>query len=90
MIGKSTTRTKLCPYCANSVPEDATNCAYCKADFASETVPQWLKRDKAGSEPRNSSANQKGFSVPPNFIWMAAILIVALAAFFAAALMFLV
>ena len=83
MIGKSTTRTKLCPYCANSVPEDATNCAYCKADFASETVPQWLKRDKAGSEPRNSSANQKGFSVPPNFIWMAAILIVALAAFFA-------
>jgi uncharacterized membrane-anchored protein YhcB (DUF1043 family) len=83
MIGKSTTRTKLCPYCANSVSEDATNCAYCKADFASETVPQWLKRDKAGSEPRNSSANQKGFSVPPNFIWMAAILLVALAAFFA-------
>jgi Bacterial SH3 domain len=83
MIGKSTTRTKLCPYCANSVPEDATNCAYCKADFASEIVPQWLKRDKAGSEPRNSSANQKGFSIPPNFVWLAAILIVALAAFFA-------
>lgn len=83
MIGKSTTRTKLCPYCANSVAEDATNCAYCKADLASETVPQWLKRDKAGSEPRNSSANQKGFSIPPNFIWMAAILGVALAAFFA-------
>jgi Bacterial SH3 domain len=83
MIGKSTTRTKLCPYCANSVAEDATNCAYCKADLASETVPQWLKRDKAGSEPRNSSANQKGFSIPPNFIWLGAILIVALAAFFA-------
>jgi uncharacterized membrane-anchored protein YhcB (DUF1043 family) len=83
MIGKSTTRTKLCPYCANSVAEDATNCAYCKADLASETVPQWLKRDKAGAEPRNSSANQKGFSIQPNFIWLGAILIVALAAFFA-------
>jgi uncharacterized membrane-anchored protein YhcB (DUF1043 family) len=83
MIGKSSTRTKLCPYCANSVPEDATNCAYCKADLASEIVPQWLKRDKAGSEPRNSSANQKGFSIPPNFIWIGAILVVALAAFLA-------
>jgi uncharacterized membrane-anchored protein YhcB (DUF1043 family) len=83
MIEKSTTRTKLCPYCANSVLEDATNCGYCKTDLSSESVPQWLKRDKGGSEPRIGPDNHKRFSIPPNFIWMAAILLVALIAFFA-------
>jgi hypothetical protein len=83
MIEKSTTRTKLCPYCANSVLEDATNCGYCKADLSSESVPPWLKRDKSGSELRIGSDNHKRSSIPPKFIWMAAILVVALTAFFA-------
>jgi uncharacterized membrane-anchored protein YhcB (DUF1043 family) len=83
MIEKSTMRTKLCPYCANSVLEDATSCGYCKADLSSESVPQWLKREKAGSEPRNGSDKHKKSSIPPKFIWMAAMLVVALATFFA-------
>jgi uncharacterized membrane-anchored protein YhcB (DUF1043 family) len=83
MIEKSTTPTKLCPYCANSVLEDATNCGYCKADLSSESVPQWLKREKAGLEPRIGSENHKRSSIPPKFIWMATMLIVALTAYFA-------
>jgi hypothetical protein len=83
LIGKSTTRARLCPYCANSIAEDATNCSYCKADLSSQFIPQWLKRDEPASEPRVGSDNHKRFSIPPKFIWMAAILVVALIAFFA-------
>lgn len=82
MIEKSTTRARLCPYCANSIDEDATNCTYCKGDLLSQFVPQWLRRDESESEPRLGSDNHKR-SIPPKFIWMGAILIVALIAFFA-------
>jgi hypothetical protein len=83
LIGKSTTRTRLCPYCANSIAEDATDCSYCKADFSSQLAPQWLKRDEPSSEPRISPGNHKRSSIPSKFIWMAAMLVVALIAFFA-------
>lgn len=86
MIGDSTARTRLCPYCANSIAEDATNCSYCKADFSSQFIPQWLKRDEPASEPRvgsDGSDNHTRFSIPPKFIWMAAILTGVLIAFFA-------
>jgi len=81
MIGESTVRTQLCPHCANSIQEDAANCPYCKADFSSHFVPQWLKRDEASSEPRMSAATDESFS--PKFIWLAAMLVVALVAFLA-------
>jgi uncharacterized protein YgiM (DUF1202 family) len=81
LMAKSTTRTRLCPYCANSIEEDATNCPYCKADLLSQTAPQWLKRDERPSESRFASDNKRS-SIPPKFIWMAAMLIIALAAFF--------
>jgi hypothetical protein len=80
LIEKSTARTRLCPYCANSIEEDATNCSYCKADLLS---PQWLKRDESPWEPRIGPDNNKRSSIPPKFIWMAAMLVVALIAFFA-------
>jgi hypothetical protein len=83
LIGKSTTRTRLCPYCANSIAEDATDCSYCKADFSSQPAPQWLKRDEPSSEPRISPGNHKRSSIPSKFIWMGAMLVVALIAFFA-------
>jgi hypothetical protein len=82
MITKSTTRPRLCPHCANSIEEDATNCFYCKADLSSQFIPQWLKRDEPLSETRTGSDNRKKFSIPSKFIWMAAILVVALIAFF--------
>ena len=83
MIGESTTRMRLCPHCANSIEEDATNCSYCKTDLLSQPVPQWLKRDESSSEPRLGSENHKRFSIPPKFIWTAAMLVTALIAFFA-------
>ena len=83
MIEKSTARTRLCPYCANSIAEDATDCSYCKADLSSQFTPQWLKRDEPSAEPRMGSDDQQRFSIPSKFIWPAAMLVVALIAFFA-------
>jgi len=83
MIANSTARTRLCPYCANSIAEDATDCSYCKTDFSSQSMPKWLKRDEASSEPRISSDNRRRSAIPAKFIWMAAMLVVALTAFFA-------
>jgi hypothetical protein len=83
MIGKSTTRTRLCPYCANSIEEDATDCRYCKTDLSSQSVPQWLKRDEPSSESRIGPDNHMRSSIPPKFIWVAVMLVLALIAFFA-------
>jgi hypothetical protein len=83
MIGESTTRMRLCPYCANSIEEDAAKCSYCKADLSSQFAPQWFKRDERPSEPRTGSDNHKGFPIPAKFIWPAAMLVTALSAFFA-------
>jgi len=84
MIGNSTAETRLCPYCANSIAEDATDCRYCKADFSSQSAPRWLKRDESPSEHSQvASDNRKKPTIPATFIWMGAMLVVALSAFFA-------
>ena len=83
MIGESTTRMRLCPYCANSIEEAAANCPYCKAGLSSQFAPQWLKRDEWPSEPTTGSDNHKRFPIPAKFIWPAAMLVTALSAFFA-------
>ena len=83
MIGKSTARMRLCPKCANSIEEDAANCRYCKAELLSDHAPEWLKRDESLSEPRAGLNNKKKFPIPAKFIWPAAMLVVALLAFFA-------
>jgi hypothetical protein len=81
MVGNSTAETRLCPYCANSIAEDATDCRYCKADFSSQFAPPWLKRDETSQEPRIASYNRK--KIPAKFVWMGAMLVVALSTFFA-------
>ncbi len=83
MIGESTAQTRLCPYCANSIAEDAADCPYCKADFSSQIAPKWLRRGEPSSEPRIGSDNHKRSSIPAKFIWPAALLVLALIAFFA-------
>jgi hypothetical protein len=85
MIGKSTARMRLCPKCANSIEEDATNCRYCKAELLSGDAPEWLKRDEPSSEPRAGLNSKKKFPIPAKFIWPAAMLVVALLAFYAGA-----
>ena len=83
MIGNSTAQTRLCPSCANSIGEDAEDCPYCKADLSSQFAPRWLKRDESSSEPITGAENDRRFSIPAKFIWMGAILVVALIGFFA-------
>ena len=83
MIGNSTAQTRLCPYCANTIAEDVTDCPYCKADFSSQFAPGWLKRDEASLEPQIAPDNRKKTAIPEKFIWMGAMLVVALIAFFA-------
>jgi uncharacterized membrane-anchored protein YhcB (DUF1043 family) len=80
MIEKSTARPRLCPYCANSIAEDASDCSYCKADLSSQFTAQWLKRDEPSSEPRIAFRRP---GIPAKFIWMGAVLVVALIAFLA-------
>jgi hypothetical protein len=83
MIGKSTARMRLCPKCANSIEEDATNCRYCKAELLSDDAPEWLKREEPLSDSRARLNSKKKFPIPAKFIWPAAMLVVALLAFFA-------
>jgi len=83
MIGNSTAQTRLCPYCANSIAEDATDCRYCKADFSSQFAPRWLQRDEPAAEPQNALDNHRRSPIPAKFIWTGAMLAVALIAFFA-------
>ena len=78
---KTTVRARLCPQCANSIPEDATNCPYCKADLSSDLAPQWLNRNEPGLESRRPSKTKR-LPIPSKLIWMAAMLALALAAFF--------
>jgi len=83
MSGKSTMRTRLCPNCANSVQEDAMNCPYCKADLSSDSPPEWLNRDDPSPDTRLGSKQSKRSSIPAKFIWPAAMVLVALTAYFA-------
>ena len=82
MIGKSTTRMRLCPHCANSIEENATNCSYCKTDLLSQPFRRRLRREPS-SEPQLGADNHKRFSIPSKFIWTTAMLVTALIAFFA-------
>ncbi len=81
MIGKTTTRTRLCPQCANSIGEDALSCPYCKAGLVSQTAPAWLNRSESAAEPRAGAPSNKRVLIPAKFIWPSALLVVALIAF---------
>ncbi len=87
LIGQSTIRTRLCPQCANSIEQDATNCPYCKADLLVHFIPKWLNRDGPASEPRlgsdKSKRNSMRNSIPPQVVWITAAAAVTLLAFFA-------
>lgn len=42
---KTIAQTRLCPHCANSIPEDAVTCPYCKAEVGAASAPQWPTRE---------------------------------------------
>jgi multidrug efflux pump subunit AcrA (membrane-fusion protein) len=87
LIEESTIRTRLCPQCANSIQQDATNCPYCKADLLVHFIPKWLNRDGLASEPRLGSdktkRNSMRNSIPPQVVWITTTVAIALLAFFA-------
>ena len=83
MIEETTKRTRLCPYCANSIDEDAVKCSYCKADLLSGIAPKWLNRKEPSSEPRIELNSKKKSPIPSKFIWSVAMLVVVLSAFLA-------
>ena len=83
MPGETSGSVRLCPHCANSIPEDAADCFYCKADFSSQSAPSWLTRDEPASDRPVSSEKRRRAHIPEKFIWVAGMLVVGLIAFFA-------
>jgi len=78
---QNTTPKQLCPYCANSIEEDATSCPFCKADLVSQFIPQWLKRDEPLSERGNAKSVRERLLAPRTLIWPAIVLVAGIAAF---------
>src|SRR5258706_6653234 len=82
MIGKIAARVRLCPHCANSVDEDATQCNFCKADLLTGVAPKWLNRQESSPEPRPALISKNKFPIPTKFIASVTVLAVVLLAFF--------
>ena len=82
MTADFTVGTRLCPNCANSISEDAAKCPYCKTELSPDSTPQWLKRTDSAGEPRVGPNRARKFPVSAKFVWPAAMLVVALTAFF--------
>ena len=83
MIANSTASTQLCPSCANSIAEDASDCPYCKASLSTEFAPRWLKRDESSTEPRTFGGISQKIPIPAKLIWPSAVFCAALIAFLA-------
>src|SRR5215468_4033605 len=75
LVTKNTVRARLCPQCANSIPEDATNCSYCKGEIPLHSTPQWPKRGVSFLQPKPTPIRSKLISI-------AAMVGLALAGFF--------
>lgn len=57
LVTATTSRSRLCPHCANSIEENAVRCPYCKAEFGSiEEKPQWPSRDEMAGQSARSRA----------------------------------
>jgi ABC-type transporter Mla subunit MlaD len=83
VIANSTANTQLCPSCANSIAEDASDCPYCKAKLSTEFAPRWLKRDESAAEPRTVGGVSQKFPISARFIWPSVVVCAALIAFLA-------
>ena len=82
MAADFTVGTRLCPNCANSISADAAKCPYCKTELSPDSTPQWLKRNDPAGQPRTGSNRASKFPLSSKFVWPAAMLVVALTAFF--------
>ena len=44
-MAQLTPQARLCPYCANSIPADASKCSYCKRELKPLAAHEWPQRD---------------------------------------------
>jgi hypothetical protein len=85
MIEESASGTQLCPHCANTIPEDAAECAFCKAAVSLDSPPSWLQRDESSPRREMAPQNRRLTAFPARFLWPGAMLAAVLLAFFAGA-----
>jgi hypothetical protein len=77
LVNARAVATRLCPHCANGIPEAATQCPYCKADLEPGPSPEWLIRDEGPYETR-SRVREK--TVTPKVVLATGIILCVLAA----------
>lgn len=59
LLAKTSTSTRLCPQCANSIAADAIQCPYCKIALGPAPAPQWPTREEPSLEARFPRAGNK-------------------------------
>lgn len=82
LVGSSS-GTRLCPHCANSVPATAEQCPYCNATLTPQGPAfQWSKDDDL-REPTTLTGDIQRMPKSSKWLWVAGVLLSALAGFFA-------
>lgn len=59
LVEQSDGFSRLCPHCANSIPRDAKQCSYCKADLQPTDTAQWPRQDHAPAAENLLPSRQK-------------------------------
>jgi hypothetical protein len=81
LVAKVASRTRLCPHCANSIPEASPKCPYCKAELGSSTIPEWPKREEELRKPKIPARIQHHISNKSRLILIAGIVVFAVGVF---------
>jgi hypothetical protein len=81
LVPKAASRTRLCPHCANSIPDESPKCPYCKAELGSSPVPQWPSREDESSQTKIPSRIQHHISAKSRVILIAGIALFAAGVF---------
>jgi len=55
-------RTRLCPHCANGIPQDVVQCPYCRVELGSAQAPQWPKQESVETKSSSEATKTRPFS----------------------------
>src|SRR5215208_3998315 len=81
LVSRKNDGNRLCAYCANSVPADATACPSCHASMPAESGFVWAK--EAGPVPPTTFAGDfKRMPKSTKLLWIAGVLLAAILGFF--------
>ena len=81
LIAKVASRTRLCPLCANSIPEDSPKCPYCKADLGSSMIPEWPQREEELEKAKIPARIRHHISNKSKLVLVAGLLVFAVGVF---------